>query len=192
MSTEQPLTTGDLSSVSAAFLRLGVSRDEFLKTDTWKFSKSDAVADMCAVLQSWVFQDDHPPLIFSFDALYLVRRIAGKCVQNRVRFLPAVWWCGNQSRTYDICRYLSADVVTTAADLLSRAEIQVFDGYQPHHDSLLDLRYLLELADRYNIVNEKIDSASAVPVVVSSFGASVAAAEPVSTSKTRTLKNNKS
>ncbi len=86
MSTEQPLTTGDLSWVSAAFLGFGVSRDDFLKTDTGMFSKSDAVADLCVVLQSGFFQDNHPPLIFSFDAHILTERRRQISVSAQCRF----------------------------------------------------------------------------------------------------------
>ena len=161
MTEDSPLLIDDLRSVSACHIRLGASKEEFIHCESWVFleNDNDAVEDMCVKLNAWSFSAQSPPLIFAFDAPYLVRRIAGFSAKRGLRFIPAVWWAGGPtSRTFDLCRYLSADAQTTPLEILQFLKIEALPVYRPHEDALLDLKYLLDISDRFNLLNERIES----------------------------------
>jgi hypothetical protein len=187
MLTEQPLVVDSLRSVSACHIKLGGTRDEFIKVKHWILTNQDDVEEMCATLNSWCFSDATPPLIFSFDALYVARRLAGYCSRRNCKFLPAVWWCGPASRCFDLVRYLSAGEMVEARELLDGLKIPVLPIYMPHKDAKQDLKLLLELSNKLNLINEHIDSAALVPIEVQK-SAEIIKAKIESKTKSRTVK----
>jgi len=171
MATEQPLVVDSLRSVSACHIKLGGSRDEFLKVKHWVLTSQDDVEDLCVTLNSWCFSEAEPPLIYGFDALYLIRRIAGYCARRNCKFIPAVWWSGPASRCFDLVRYLSAGEMMEVRELLSGLKINVLPVYEPHKDAKQDLKLLLELSDKVNLINDKIDSTVLGPIELHNISA---------------------
>ena len=49
-------------------------------------------------------------------------------------------------------------------ELLQHLDIDCIPNYAPHNDTKLDLKYAIEIADRFNIINEKLDSSVVGPV----------------------------
>ena len=188
MDTEGPLMVDDLRSVSACLLRPGVSRDEFLTVKHWVLVDSGDYEDLCATLNSWCFQSRQAPIILGFDGLFLIRRIAGNCVRRGFKFIPAVWWSGSQSRCYDITRYLCAGEMLEPSELLRSLKIPALPVYVPHKDPKQDLAYMVELADKLNLVNERLSVDLVGPVELPVPKTEVVAKPVPKKSKTKTLK----
>jgi len=164
MDSEKPLTLDDLRAVSACLIRPGVSKDELIKTKNWILTGQDDYEDLCATLNSWCFQEQQAPIILGFDGLFLIRRLAGNCARRGVRFIPAVWWSGPQSRCYDIIRYLCGGENVEPCELLRSFKIDALPVYEPHKDTKQDMVYLLQLADKLNLINERLSVDAIAPV----------------------------
>ena len=156
--SSQPLSLDDLRSVSICHIRPGASREEFMEVRHFILSGQDDLEDFCAAMHAMCFSEPEPPFIFSFDLLFLIRRIAGYCIRRKCRFIPAVWYCGPHSRCYDIVNYLTADKSTTALELLQHCKIPVLPVWEPHKDCKLDMKYLIEVSDCFNLINEKLSA----------------------------------
>jgi hypothetical protein len=153
MLEEKPIVRGNIQIIAASHIRLNETKENLIRSNQWLLTDEDVVAEACSVLCEWTLNMPVAPVIFAFDALCLIRRLAGVAAHYHQRFLPAAWWCGTGSRVLDIRRYLSADSVTTLVDLLQNAGINCHENYVPHIDPRLDLKYLIELADKYHIIN---------------------------------------
>jgi hypothetical protein len=153
---KQPLLNPELRCVSAAYITLGAAKDEFFKSKRFILMSNDDASDLSSALQLW-HATAPPSFIFAFDAPFVLRRIAAYCISEKTRFLPAYYWCGTKSRTFDICYYLTGENNTTAIELLKASNIDVPSYYTPHADSSEDLKYLLSLADKYGIIKADLE-----------------------------------
>jgi len=189
--SEGPLAVDDLRAVSAGIIRPGVSKDELFKAKSWILCNQDDYEDMCATLNNWCFQEPQAPVILGFDGLFLIRRLAGNCARRGVRFIPAVWWSGSQSRCYDVMRYLGGGEMMEPRELLKSLKIPTLPIYAPHKDPKLDLKYLIELADKLNLINERlsVDILGTVELPIPDIAAvPQSAIKPQKQQKTKTLK----
>jgi hypothetical protein len=157
MTQPKALIGGCVDSVAACHISLNTTKDEFMRSNQWILADVDTVSDMCAELCDWSLRSESVSIILGFNALFLIRRLAGLATKHQQRFLPASWWCGTKSRTYDICRYLGAGDNIEPIELLRHAGIACLDSYVPHVDACVDLKYLVELADKYHIINAKLE-----------------------------------
>ena len=156
---QQPLLVDDLRSVSATMIQPGTVKEEFLKHYHWVLVSQDDWEDMSVTLTNLVFRNPANICMFGFDMLPLIRRINGSLAKRGLMPIPAILWSGATSRAYDIVRYLTADNLTTPVEVLRYLGIKCLPVYQPHRDAQQDQVYLLELASRYGIINERINIA---------------------------------
>jgi len=187
MDADRPLLLDDLRSVSACLIRPGAAKDEFLKVKHWVLMGPDDYEDLCVTLNSWCFLGPQAPIILGFDGLFLIRRLAGNCARRGMRFIPAVWWSGNQSRCYDVMRYLCANEPIEPAELLKAFNIECLPIYEPHKDPKQDLCNLIKLADKLNLVNERLSVDLVGPVDLPTPQMDLAV-KPAKQQKTKTLK----
>jgi hypothetical protein len=170
---DSPLLIDDIRSVSACCVCPGVSADEFIQCKTWILSEREVYEDMAATLTNWVYRLPANTLLFAFDAIYAVRRIAAALSKRNIPFIPAVLWSGNTSRTYNLVQYVTADGTISPAELLQFLGVQCSPVYATHKDTKQDLVYLLELSSRYGVITERVGVADllgpldlAPPVVI--------------------------
>jgi hypothetical protein len=173
VSNTQPLLNSELRCVSAAYITPGAPKSDFFKSKRFILVSEDDALDLSATLYSWIAVE--PPLyIFAFDAPHILRRIAAYCVAHKVNCLPAYYWCGIKSRAMDMCFYLTGENETTARELLKASGIEIPAYYEPHLDSIDDLKYLLSLADKYSLIKAKIEeNAEEIPLIQPEAGEAV-------------------
>jgi hypothetical protein len=180
MTQPKALIGGRIDSVAACHICLNTVKDDLIRSNQWVLADADTVSDMCAELCDWSLGSECVSIIFGFNALFLIRRLAGLATKHGQRFLPAALWCGTRSRTYDICRYLGAGDNIEPVELLKNAGISCLDNYVPHVNACTDLKYLVELADKYHIINVKLeDGLEDLPETVVSKPAVVRPDKPV-------------
>jgi len=190
MDADTPLLVDDLRAVSACHIRCGASREEFMKVKHWVLVSPDDIEDICVTLNSWAFSEAVPPIILGFDALYLVRRIAGYAARRGCRFIPAVWYCSGMTRVFDVTKFVMANEPIEPRDLLQGLKIPVSPAYEPHKCSKTDLRCLVELSDKLNLVNEQLSSDIIGPVELPSLNTEPAAqsVQPARPAKSKNIK----
>ena len=154
---QQPLLIDDLRGAAVTLVRPGETQSEFLQSKSWAMAQQEDWEDLSYTLSSFVLRDPSDVCLFGFDILPLIRRINGALARRSLATIPAFLWAGTTSRAYDIMRYLTADHVTTPAELLRHLGVKCLPVYQPHRDLQEDQVYLLELAVRFNLVTERID-----------------------------------
>jgi len=160
LEADQPLLIDDVRAVSICHLRLGAPKDEFLTVKHFILATQEDTEDFCSAINAMCFAEEQPPIILTFSALHVVRRLAAHCIKRKVKFIPAVYYCGPSTRVFDIVKYLTAnDFSITAQDLCKQCGINVLSTWEPGIDAKQDLKVLLELAERFNLVNAKIEMA---------------------------------
>ena len=164
----QPLLVDDLRGAAATLVQPGLGKDEFIQHHSWALAQEEDWEDLSFVISSFVLKDPTSVCLFGFDMLPLIRRINGALARRNLATIPAFLWAGPTSRSYDIMRYLAADHSTTPAELLRHLGVKCLPVYQPHRDLKEDQVYLLELAVRFNLINERVDIAGLVglPLIV--------------------------
>lgn len=150
---ENAITTGEIESVGAAYVELQTGKQQFIESDEWMLLEPDAMFACCAKFREWCGLKG-PDLILAFDGPIVVRRLAGLFAYHKFRFIPAPWWCGARSRTFDIVNYFSGEETTTAFELLTNAKLVLPTNWQPHEDHKSDLAHLIELGVRYHLLQQ--------------------------------------